>query len=111
MNLEQRYPAISDLRARARRRVPHFVWEYLNSGTGSEASLRRNPDVPGQTMADLYFFGRWAAVSKLPVWLDCGAGRRALAAGGAEFSGGLPADLNWIEPGAEDPILATACGG
>jgi len=31
-----RYPALSDLRARARRRLPHFVWEYLQSGTGSE---------------------------------------------------------------------------
>lgn len=42
MDLDQTYPAISDLRARAWRRVPHFVWEYLDSGTGTEATLRRN---------------------------------------------------------------------
>ncbi len=36
MDLDLRYPALSDLRARARRRLPHFVWEYLQSGTGSE---------------------------------------------------------------------------
>ncbi|MDW4549848.1 alpha-hydroxy acid oxidase [Defluviimonas sp. D31] len=42
MDLHQRYPAISDLKARARRRIPHFVWEYLDSGTGTEATLRRN---------------------------------------------------------------------
>ena len=27
--LEQKYPAISDLRMRARRRLPHIAWEYL----------------------------------------------------------------------------------
>ncbi|MGB5066129.1 MAG: alpha-hydroxy acid oxidase [Albidovulum sp.] len=42
MDLHQRYPAISDLKARARRRIPHFVWEYLDSATGTEATLRRN---------------------------------------------------------------------
>lgn len=42
MDLHQRYPAISDLRARARARMPHFVWEYLDSATGTEATQRRN---------------------------------------------------------------------
>jgi len=37
-----KYPAISDLRAHAKRRIPHFVWEYLDSGTGTEQTLRRN---------------------------------------------------------------------
>jgi L-lactate dehydrogenase (cytochrome) len=37
-----RFPAISDLKTAARRRIPHFVWEYLDSGTGTEATLRRN---------------------------------------------------------------------
>ena len=37
-----RYPAISDLKRRARKRIPHFVWEYLDSATGDEATLHRN---------------------------------------------------------------------
>ncbi|MEK6217443.1 MAG: alpha-hydroxy-acid oxidizing protein [Boseongicola sp.] len=44
MNLDTRFPAISDLRARARRRVPHFVFEYLDSATGIEDQHRRNQD-------------------------------------------------------------------
>lgn len=40
--LMDRYPAISDLEARARRRIPKFAWEYLASGTGSEQALERN---------------------------------------------------------------------
>lgn len=42
MDLNTRFPALSDLRARARTRIPKFVWEYLDSGTGDEATRRRN---------------------------------------------------------------------
>lgn len=42
MTLDAKAPAISDLKARARRRIPHFVWEYLDSGTGNEHTLARN---------------------------------------------------------------------
>ncbi|MBX2884493.1 MAG: alpha-hydroxy-acid oxidizing protein [Granulosicoccus sp.] len=36
------FPAIADLRAKAKRRIPHFSWEYLDSGTGLEDCLNRN---------------------------------------------------------------------
>lgn len=42
MTLESRYPALSDLRTRAQSRIPEFVWEYLDSGTGVEATRARN---------------------------------------------------------------------
>ncbi|WP_415220774.1 alpha-hydroxy acid oxidase [Pseudophaeobacter arcticus] len=42
MDLHQHYPGLSDLRARARRRLPKFVWEYLDSATGIEATKHRN---------------------------------------------------------------------
>ncbi|MFB9148213.1 alpha-hydroxy acid oxidase [Roseovarius ramblicola] len=42
MSLHARYPALADLRARARTRIPRFVWEYLDSGTGAEATKARN---------------------------------------------------------------------
>ena len=45
MDLHARYPGLSDLRARARGRIPHFVFEYLDSGTGSEATMRRNREM------------------------------------------------------------------
>ncbi|MDU8926303.1 alpha-hydroxy acid oxidase [Alisedimentitalea sp. MJ-SS2] len=48
MDLHTRYPGLSDLRARARRRIPHFVFEYLDSGTGGEATLRRNREMLDQ---------------------------------------------------------------
>lgn len=42
MDLHAQYPALRDLKTRARRRIPHFVWEYLDSATGLEAGAARN---------------------------------------------------------------------
>lgn len=42
MDLHSRFPGIMDLKWRAERRLPRFVWEYLDSGTGDEATKSRN---------------------------------------------------------------------
>lgn len=42
MDLHARYPGVDDLKWRARRRIPRFVWEFLDSGTGREAAKARN---------------------------------------------------------------------
>jgi L-lactate dehydrogenase (cytochrome) len=41
MSVHARYPSIADLARAARSRLPRFVWEYLDSGTGAEASRSR----------------------------------------------------------------------
>ena len=41
-NLMQKYPAVEDLQRRARKRMPHFAWEFLDSGTGRDEALERN---------------------------------------------------------------------
>ena len=41
-NLMQRFPSISDLRQRTRRRIPHVAWEYLDCGTGEDRAVSRN---------------------------------------------------------------------
>ena len=35
-NLDTEFPALSDLRHRAQKRIPHFAFEYLDSATGRE---------------------------------------------------------------------------
>ena len=42
MALDDTHPALEDLRRRARRRVPRFVWEYLDSAAGDESAARLN---------------------------------------------------------------------
>lgn len=44
MDIHSAYPGIADLKRRARQRLPHFVWEYVDSGTGAETTARRNRD-------------------------------------------------------------------
>lgn len=36
------YPAIQDLADKAKKRIPHVAWEYLQSGTGDEDLIKRN---------------------------------------------------------------------
>ncbi len=36
------YPRISDLAKKAKKRIPHVAWEYLDSGTGDENLLNQN---------------------------------------------------------------------
>jgi L-lactate dehydrogenase (cytochrome) len=52
MTYHSRYPSIADLKSRARRRIPHFVWEYLDSATGVEATQRRNRAMLDQVLLD-----------------------------------------------------------
>ena len=44
MSLDMKYPAYSDLRRKARRRIPKFAFEYLDSGTGDEIAKAANYD-------------------------------------------------------------------
>jgi L-lactate dehydrogenase (cytochrome) len=44
LELMHRYPAISDLQALARRRMPRFAWEFLDSGTGEDGAKARNEE-------------------------------------------------------------------
>ncbi len=40
--LFNKYPAIQDLKMKAKKRIPNVAWEYLETGTGKELTLDRN---------------------------------------------------------------------
>ena len=42
MSLDSKYPALKYLKPAAKRRIPHFVWEYLDSATGNELAQANN---------------------------------------------------------------------
>mgnify|MGYP000073256688 FL=1 len=44
MDLDLSHPSIEDLRQAARRRIPKFAFEYLDSATGRELGLKTNRD-------------------------------------------------------------------
>jgi len=58
--LHTRYPGISDLAEKAKKRIPHFAWEYLDSGTGIEDGVQRNRDAFSDvTFTPNYMQGRF----------------------------------------------------
>ena len=42
MKYDTRYPGIADLKRRAKRRLPNFAFDYIESGIDDEAGKRRN---------------------------------------------------------------------
>lgn len=74
------------------------------------ASLKTNAKVPEQRLVDLYFFGRWAPVSKVPIAVNCVEHSRANLADGVEFSDdGRLIGADWIRAGADDPVVSATC--
>ena len=37
-----RFPSVDDLRARAKKRIPRFAFEYLDGGCNEDVNIRRN---------------------------------------------------------------------
>lgn len=57
-DLLNRYPSVADLRRRAQQRIPHFAWEYLDSGTGADECVRRNREaLSAVTLMPLFMKG------------------------------------------------------
>ena len=74
-------------------------------------SVRKNEQVPDERLVELYFFGRWAPVSKMPVAVNCAENSRANLADGAEFADdGRLLNASWIKIDAEDPVIEATCG-
>ena len=51
-----RYQTVDDLRRRARRRIPRFAWEYLDSGEGEERARDRNAESLQRVLLTPRFF-------------------------------------------------------
>ena len=44
LKLKRRFPTAQDLRARARKRLPNFAFEYVDGGAGTDTGIARNWD-------------------------------------------------------------------
>ncbi len=74
-------------------------------------SVRTNESVPEQRLVDLYFFGRWAPVSKMPIAVNCADNSRVSLADGAQFADdGRLVNAGWIRLDADDPVIEATCG-
>lgn len=65
---------------------------------------------PDQYIADVYFFGRWSPVNKMPVLVDCPMARRAPLADDVKFGAdGAVSGISWVKVNSDDPLLSTIC--
>ena len=87
------------------------AWPYTKRFVAVDVATRRtNPNVSGQHMADLYFFGRWSPVNQAPMLFDCKGARSALLIDGVDFDeGGAVVNADWQSMPEDDPILALIC--
>lgn len=93
-------------------RVWAYLWPYVDRFAAVDAlSVRTHESLPDQRMADLYFYGRWAAIRKVPVLADCKTLRRAQLTEGVSFADdGALQGADWFQAEVDDPILTTICG-
>lgn len=88
-----------------------YVTPYVDRFVAVDVgTLQSHPAQPGQHIAQLYFFGRWAPVNSFPMLVDCPGGRRASLADGAAFDDqGVAGDAQWFNAGPSDPLIKTVC--
>ncbi|CUJ92648.1 hypothetical protein RUE5091_01243 [Ruegeria denitrificans] len=103
---------VQEVESRAFYRPWTYAVPFVNRFAAIDtASVRTNEQVPEQRLVDLYFFGRWAPISKLPVAVDCATNSRASLADGAEFGDdGQLLNADWLTVTVDDPIVEATCG-
>ncbi|MEL6644972.1 MAG: hypothetical protein AAFQ79_13655 [Pseudomonadota bacterium] len=90
-------------------------WTYIAPYTSrfiavDTASVRTNDALPGQRMVDLVIYGRWAAVTKLQVLVDCEGNRRADLIDGISLAeNGEVIGAQWIDLEPGDPVADLTC--
>ena len=87
------------------------VWPYTERFVAVDmATARRNENLPGQLIANLYFFGRWSPVNQAPMLFDCNTARSAILIDGVDFAeDGALAGADWQAMPEDDPILKLIC--
>ncbi|MCV0425409.1 MAG: hypothetical protein K5905_08040 [Roseibium sp.] len=90
-----------------------YVWPFVERFVAVDmATVRSHPQQPGVKLAEVYFFGRWSPVSKVPVLTDCPGLKRAALTDGISFeSDGVVSGVEWVAVPSGDPVVSTICGG
>jgi (S)-mandelate dehydrogenase len=98
--LHRRFPTVAYLRKRARRKLPHFAFEYCDGGAGADGGIARN----WNALDAVELVPRYGVTTKLPPVDVELFGKRYSAPIGVAPMGGP----SMVFPGA-DQMLAAAC--
>ncbi|MEQ8339804.1 MAG: hypothetical protein RID15_10340 [Marinovum algicola] len=83
--------------------VPRFAALDTNS-------IRRNPDVPQQRIADLYLMERWRAAVGVRIAVDCARPAQARLEQVTYGEEGAMISDSWEQMATDDPLIVAACG-
>src|SRR5215475_1656905 len=98
--LQRHFPTVTHLRERARRRVPHFAFEYMDGGAGTDGGIARN----WRALDAVELVPRYGIASGLPPVETELFGRRYAAPFGIAPMGGP--SIAW--PGADQYLARSA---
>lgn len=88
-----------------------YVVPYVSRFVAVDAaSLKRHPDRPDQRIIDLYFFGRWSPLRKMPVAFDCATSRSSVLSSDTQFgTDGDIVNADWRDVGKDAAVLNAVC--
>lgn len=76
-----------------------------------QATIKTHEGQPGQKLADVYLFGRWAPVHKVPVLADCAGNRQAALTDAVSFEAdGAVTGADWTSVSDRNATQVAICG-
>lgn len=111
-NLPEEFTVVQTVESQAFYRPWTYVKPFVDRFVAVDtASIRKHDSHPDMRISDIYFYGRWAPIHKIPVLADCANGRRAALIETATVNeDGSVTGTDWIDTKGIDPILAGICG-
>ncbi|PLX39344.1 MAG: hypothetical protein C0606_02115 [Hyphomicrobiales bacterium] len=111
-NLPKEFAVVEKVESRALYRPWTYLYPFVERFAAVDTgTVKTHPGQPGRKLADMYFFGRWAPVHKLPVLADCVAFERAALSDAVSFEkDGSVEGLDWLKVAQDDAIVTTICG-
>lgn len=88
-----------------------YLFPYVDRFVAvDQGTVRTNDALPDQRMVDLYFFGRWSTVRKVPVVMDCAKDQRAALMGDVTFDAeGRVSGTTWNAVAPDDAVQRLGC--
>lgn len=110
-NLPEGLVIVETVESRAFYRPWTYAHPFVERFVAVDQATVKTHTATGQKLADVYLFGRWAPVHKIPVLADCKGGRQAPLIDAVSFEeDGTVTGADWADMPENDPTQAAICG-
>ena len=110
-NLPEGLFIVETVESRAFYRPWTYAHPFVERFVAVDQATVKTHTATGQKLADVYLFGRWAPVHKIPVLADCKGGRQAPLIDAVSFEeDGTVTGADWADMPENDPTQAAICG-